>query len=451
MITSSSGRRPAFHAAIEQFLKDRLEAKLDKLSPDDPKREVLASQHQPAAWIDDAARRVAQIQAVTHSLKPIHPDARGTNLYRPPGALRAHAEIGTHALGAVFADDVVGNAAALDVYKFLKIDVEGKTLLEWMLVGDPALAEALSLDPAQSEAWMEAFTGLTRPRSDNAASHARAKQLYWLTGDDPSDDNHYHLLAPLYASSLAHAVFRTINEDRFSEAVKDARKARRENREHEIGFHEYPNLATQKLGGTKPQNISQLNSERGGNNYLLGSLPPRWRSRTRVNPWLVESLFPRFGHRNDVRAAVQTLRDFLLADPEKNVETRNRVERYFDTLVDELIIFASELQAGLPVGWSADERCRLVDEERLWLDPGRVETDDEFRERWLWMEWPDQIGKRFGNWLNSQLDKKLSVGEAEARQWRRELLLDEAWADRLHKQRKRLDAPTYIPTRGAAS
>lgn len=36
---------------------------------------------------------------------------------------------------------------------------------------------------------------------------------------------------------------------------------------------EYPNLAVQKFGGTKPQNISQLNSERGWQQLSAGLSP----------------------------------------------------------------------------------------------------------------------------------------------------------------------------------
>ena len=90
--------------------------------------------------------------------------------------------------------------------------------------------------------------------------------MYWLCGDDPLDDRGYQVLAPLYASSFAHSVFRIIDEDRFGADGKEARQAKREQQMHPRGFHEYAGLAIQKLGGTKPQNISQLNSERRGNN-----------------------------------------------------------------------------------------------------------------------------------------------------------------------------------------
>src|SRR5256885_10965191 len=68
-----------WHDAIATFIQERLKAKLDKLAEDDLKRQELLAQHQRDTWMEDAARRVTQIQAVTHSLKPIHPDARGTD------------------------------------------------------------------------------------------------------------------------------------------------------------------------------------------------------------------------------------------------------------------------------------------------------------------------------------------------------------------------------------
>lgn len=451
MSDNSSGHQPAFRTTIERFLGERLDAKLEKLAPDDPKREALIAQYRYQVWIDDAARRVTQIQLVTHALKPTHPEARGTNLYKPPDALPAHAQVGSHSLGAAFADDVVGNAAALDVYKFLKLDVDGQSLLHWMLAEDAALAEALSSDPEQSKDWMAAFAGITLPRDASFASHTRAKQIYWLVRDDPADNDHYHLLAPLYSSSLAHAVYLTLDADRFGEAAKQARKARRENQEHPTGYRDYPDLAVQKLGGTKPQNISQLNSERRGDNYLLSSLPPHWRSRAIKQPWLIESVFShRYGRREDVRVELTALRTFLRTNPAKNQDTRMRRERHIEALIDALVVFALELQSGLPADWSADARCQLVQVERLWLDPGRAESDDDFRADWLRMEWPDAIGERFGNWLNDALGKELPMGDVERREWRDELLLDHGWAQQVKRQRQRLQAPTYIPTRRRA-
>ena len=406
----------ALRTLIERFLNERLQTKIEKLQPDDPKRDELQQHHLRENWVAAAARRVGQLQIVTHSLKPVHPDAKGTNLYRPPHKIPDHPEIGSHLLGNDFDEDVVGNAAALDVYKFLKLEHEGRTLLSRALEGDEELAAAFSDEQDQGREWIQAFAAIARPR-DTEASHTLAKQIFWLVGEDPTKNQDFHLLAPLYATSLAHRVYQTINEHRFADEAKAARKARRERVYSDTGYHEYPRLAVQKLGGTKPQNISQLNSERRGQNYLLASLPPNWISRDVRPPLHVESVFPRmFGRRRGARDTSRELQRFLATDPPANADTRHKRDRYLETLIDELLLFTSELHS-LEPGWSASPECRLNRAETLWLDPWRGETDEDFAQRRASDEWVEEVSHRFGNWVNAQLDRQLPVGDPEHRHW----------------------------------
>ncbi|CBV40988.1 type I-F CRISPR-associated protein Csy1 [Halomonas elongata] len=432
-----SGGWQELRELIEAFLKDRFDTKAEKLATDDPKYQALVEQFQRDSWLQDAARRVSQLQVVTHSLKPIHPDAKGSNLYTPPEFLSKHQGVGSHLLPADFDGDVVGNAAALDVYKFLKIEYDGKSLLERVLEGDTELARALSDNSEQSQAWMKAFAGITEPRGEHA-SHTRAKQVYWLTGDDAVDDGDFHLLAPLYATSLAHQVFQTINRDRFSDEAKEARKAKREGKLGEQEVHDYPNIASQKMGGTKPQNISQLNSERGGNNYLLASLPPAWSSRDIRPPLKADSVLSRggmFGRRKEVRALVGDLKRFLETNPNIDMHTRDLRDDYTAMIMDELVLFTMQMHS-LEPGWSADENCRLAEEEVFWLDPGRAQEDAEFRKARHAADWPDEIRQRFANWLNEALGGKLPLGDVEFRHWKKELGQDASHQRLLDKDRR---------------
>ena len=400
MLTTSPPRQAELRALISGFLTERLESKLDKLSPDDPKRPELQAQFIPAVWLADAARRAGQIQAVTHSLKPNHPDAKGTSLYAPPATLPALSVVGSHCLGPDFAGDVVGNAAALDVYKFLKLEHAGQTLLTLAQAGDPDLAAALSPDPAQAGEWMQAFADLTAPRG-RVASHTQAKQLYWLTGTDPHDDTAYHLLAPLYASSLAHKVYLTLQDDRFGDAAKAAREAKRHGLYSARPVREYPHMAVQQLGGTKPQNISQLNSERRGNNHLLASLPPVWRSIS-IKPLLhSESMFPRYSRRPQVKAALRDLYAFLKTDPRPNKETSRRRDAWLGELFDQLLQFRAEL-CSLPPGWSQTPDCRLGDAEKRWLDPVGCADEDARLDRAAPTDVAEQISAAFARWIGQQ-------------------------------------------------
>lgn len=160
----SPHRQRAIRSLIDRFIAERLAIKLEGLADDDPKRATLLAQYAPDVWLEDAARRAGQIQAVTHTLKAIHPDAKGTNLYCLPNSLPQHALVGSHCLGDDFAGDVVGNAAALDVYKLLKLEHDGQTLLDLLLAADADAIAALHTDDEQARSLAAAFTGITRAR-----------------------------------------------------------------------------------------------------------------------------------------------------------------------------------------------------------------------------------------------------------------------------------------------
>lgn len=407
-------RATAIRATISEFLVERRNDKLEKLSSDDPKRSELQAQFEPAAWLEDAARRVSQIQAVTHSLKPIHPEAKGSSLYRQPRSLASGPWVGSHCLGDEFDSDVVCNAAALVVYKFLKLKFEGRGFLDLAVKGDADFIAALNDDEALGRQWAAAFAGLAAGRT-KASSHTNAKQLYWLLdGGEQSahDDSAYHLLAPLYPTSLVHRVYQQLQDDRFSEEAKAARTARKEGIYHARPVHEYPDLAIQKLGGRNPQNISQLNSERRGDNCLLASVPPVWKSAA-VRPLLgVSSLFKVWGRRPSVSQQTRALRRYLENKPPANVETRQRVQAWVEALVDELIQFQAELLS-LEPGWSQSEDCGLPIAQRIWVDPDGQEPGN-FQE-----DTEDVIAGDFARWVNAQLRNPLPVGDDEFAHWRK--------------------------------
>ena len=412
MSISSPQRVAALSTVINGFLEERLRGKLENLSSDDPKRPELLAKFMPFTWLDDAARRVVQIQAVTHSLKPIHPDAKGSSLYREPSTLYPTATVGTHCLGEQFDADVVGNAAALDVYKFLKLRYQNTSLLDMAVQGDPDFAQALCADVAVAQQWLAAFASLAAPRG-KASSHAKAKQLYWLVGNDAHDDRAYHLLAPLYPTSLVHRVYQQLQDDRFGEKTKEARAARKAGTYHAHPLREYPHLAIQKLGGTKPQNISQLNSERRGDNFLLASVPPSWKSQD-LRPLLrVNSLFPVYDRRRRVKQQTRALRLYLQSNPPQNEPTRRQVGEWVQSLIDELVQFQAELLTLAPA-WSQTDDCLLNAHQRAWLDPegqepGAIDQDDA----------ADLVAADFAFWVNEQLRDPLPVGDPEFLFWRK--------------------------------
>jgi CRISPR-associated protein Csy1 len=406
---------------VHSFVKERLDAKLEKLDDDDPKRAEVIEQHNPSAWLSDAARRAVQLQAVTHALKPIHPDAKGTSIYAPPLNLPPHAWVGTHCLGLNFDGDVVGNAAALDVYKLLQKTNGSRSLLQLAVESDESFSKALSNNQDEAKDWMRSFASLTQAK-DKVSSHTLAKQLYWPTGGDSQNDADFHLLAPLYATSLAHRVFTTVQSHRFSDNAKAAREARKKGEYSDFATHDYLGTAVQNLGGTKPQNISQLNSVRGGKNLLLASLPPMWKSSD-TRPLLSStSMFPTFARRNEVRKQLFELTRFLKTNPEPVKATRDFVNIKIATVVDEFFNFSADYR-DLPSGWSLSPECNLGLVEKIWLDTEAVVSKLRESSELIPDDVPAQICKTFANWLNSRLKKQgFATGDVEAFEWSRYVL-----------------------------
>lgn len=440
-------RSEAFRSAIASFIDERREAKLKSKEMD----AGAASKYEYGVWLADAARRVSQIQAVTHVLKATHPDARGSSLHVAPRELPFHDEVGTHLLSADLAEDVVGNAAALDVFKFLKLQVDGRRLLDWIHSEDVDLADAMHDDPATAKEWMGAFGGLVRQGSQ-PTSHAWAKQVYWLTGEDAADDQQFHLLQPLFPSSLVHAVHGDIQDARFGEANAALRKARKEKLPADGVNREYGrDVAARKLGGTKPQNISQLNSDRGGVNYLLPSLPPQWKAADAPRLMGRSSAIDVFGHMPSVRQLIRELADFLNTQPAPVMATRVRREGIEQALGAQLVAFAELVQKTQTLGWTRDAACELPECEKLWLDSGRadpdlrgaahLEQDLAFERAFRLGDWPDEVASRFANWVNAKLrDAGIEgLSDTEYRHWAKQAIVEADWP--VPMQRRAVEVP----------
>jgi CRISPR-associated protein Csy1 len=429
----------------------KLEGKTDPATQ--KRRAELVEKYQLAGIVEKGVRVAKDIAVASHIAKGVHPDLRvktATNLAVNFSELPQLNVLGSHVLSDDeklhdTTGDGAKNAAAYELYLLLECRFEGQKLIDLLRCKDPDAIEAMNSSVQLDDAAVLCIQ-LLEPKCPAVSANTLSKQLYWLTGSDACDDTHYTLLAPLYATSLAHAVHAQVQEDRFGEANKAARQARRERKMHDGVFHDYPGLAVQNMGGTKPQNISQLNSERRGMNYLLSSLPPKWKVNAQRFPTHADSVFTRyFDSRPLVRQTVKTLRRYLESNPNPVQDTRDHRKELVDVLVDEMVNMAAELQHALPPGWTLDDPrfSALNEDEKTWLDALRAELpeEDDFANRWLAMEWPEAIGTRFGNWLNARLEGQLSFSDIEFREWKKELLTDEdGFSQQLRERRKRIRA-----------
>lgn len=418
---------------IRQYINDRCTAKLEPLekqlakaekdkSADEfaeyrlewqQRKQELLDKFKPDIWLTDAAKRAKQISLVTHALKYAHSDAKGTSLMMVAGD-GPQGYVSSSSLSALKAD-VVGNAAALDVANLLLLEAECVRLLD--LVGqDDASALAAFGNREQQQGWVQGFKEALKVLEP--ASHTLAKQLYFpLEGSGTG----YHLLAPLAASSLNHALFQRVQHSRFSDDAKAARDARRKEKYWHQSTRDYPSLAIQTFGGTKPQNISLLNSQRGGRAYLLSAQPPVWKSQTKP-PKSATAFWA--GYRWWVRAQVRELKDFLERVDQynlNNLSIREKRAALVAALVDEFYQYSARIQV-MPSGWSAESFG--IRPEACWLDPNR--NDDEFIYEREGKGWCKPLALSFGRTLVKALNqtgknKKLEMADNERAHFREQI------------------------------
>ncbi|NQZ11043.1 MAG: type I-F CRISPR-associated protein Csy1 [Algicola sp.] len=392
------------------------QAKLEKL---EQKRLDEREKFIPANWLTDAAKRAGQLQLVSHAPKFIHSDARATGVF----ALNSKADVdGTISTANIQrpAVDVIGNAAALDVGKLLQLEDEGKALIDYVAADDPSPLLPIAQNDEQATQWLAGFKRAICV--DKVTSHKLAKQVYWpLDGGD--DAQQYHLLAPLYATSLQHSIYETINSTRFSETAKAAKTARKEKILSDVGVINFVGIAEQHFGGTKPQNISQLNSQRYGKAYLMDASPPSWQTIAKP-PLNVKTIFAGiFNHRAGKQGrALRHYLEHVFKQQSVKAIRDERADR-IDQIVDILFAYVGEIHLFEP-GWTASADCQLSDAEQLLLDPKRRDSDEKFELKWDKKDWPEEIAASLARWINRQLEgvkhksELLAPGDVELVQWK---------------------------------
>ncbi|QLR42505.1 type I-F CRISPR-associated protein Csy1 [Enterobacter sp. RHBSTW-00994] len=410
----------ALTAFIAEYIAGRRQTKLEAFDKDAAKRRdedsvVLAAErrelelrYEPKAWLTDAAKRAGQISLVTHAAKFTHGDSKSSSIFCQAVAREGYL---SSAVLPYLEPDAVGNAAVLDVAKLLQARAEnGDSLLACLKRGDHRPLAAFTDDIEQLKAWVSGFSRALTP--GEPTSHTLAKQGYFPVKGE------YHLLSPLFATSLAHALHQKMVALRFGDDVKAIWKARREKTWHPRPLVLFPDAAEMHFGGTKPQNISYLNSVRGGRVWLLSCQPPQWK-RSDKPPTNLRTLFT-FGGQFDRRVSgtIQSLVSLLTRTGDyTNFRIRAARDACIDALIDQLFTIASAYQSEAWQCWTL--KCAdLKPHQKLWLDPWRTKTDEAFRLEREKDDWQADVAEDFALWLNARLRKALpDVGAVEKHEW----------------------------------
>ncbi|GAB2680579.1 type I-F CRISPR-associated protein Csy1 [Aliiglaciecola aliphaticivorans] len=368
----------------------------------------IEESYKPVVWLTDAAKKAKYIKLATHAIKFTHSDAKASSILFSKTDMENQSFLATISLKEKYIDAVC-SAGFLGIAKFLKIEVNGESLITQLQQNHAQALSAFTDNAELLQTWVDDFK--LALVDEKLSSHNLSKQIYFPIKSE-SNDVEYHLLCPLFSSALAHNLHKKVTGTRFGDS-KDIRDARRANKYDERIDVSFPDTAVQTFGGAHPKNISELNQERQGNNFLLSCKPPTFQAQVKP-PINNTSLFNRqltfkvSGYLRDFKAFLSKLK------PEKNnFKVRYKRDYHFILpILDQLMIHAANIQT-LPAGWASESNCKLKHAHALWLDV--YNPNESFQREREKLDWQAVIAADFASWLIKQLknDEKYRLGDIE--------------------------------------
>ena len=385
--------------SIQNFLNERKELWLkDRLKKAENDSVISELQGQAddkfslKEWLPDAAKRVTQLSMVSHPSKFSHPSAKTSSVI----AQAKQINDGYLRSGNVsYPLDVFGNAAAMDVFKFLSLPLTEKlTVLDGFERQEESLKTLLVGADLDFETLSTEFLKIKATDTSVKTDHL-VKQVYF-----PIEQAEYHLLSVLTPSGLITRLKQSIDTIRFSEETKQAKELRRKNEHHEIGYADIFDLTITAYGGTQPQNVSVLNSQNAGRAYLLSSCPPMLEKRAIRLP--KTDFFAQCLYRKNYQESFIQLHKFMQLDL-NNDDIRTAIRNIIQFVIDQILVLASKTREYSTEGWSnQDYYASLPKLQRIWLDKiYQTERDED-------SDWRDELSREIARWILRSYEKVIS-------------------------------------------
>lgn len=369
--------------SIHAFLNERKELWLKDRIKKAENESVIAELQQQAKdkfslneWLPDAAKRVTQLSMVSHPSKFSHPSAKTSSVIanveqRNDGYLRSG--------NVEYSLDVFGNAAAMDVFKFLSLPLnEELTVLDGFEENDQGLKNLIADAKLNFETLSVEFLKIKATDNSIRTDHL-VKQVYF-----PVSEANYHLLSILTPSGLITRLKQSIDVMRFSEETKQAKESRKKNEHHEVGYSDIFGLTVTAYGGTQPQNVSVLNSQNAGRAYLLSSCPPVFENRNIKLP--SQDFFQQCLYWKKFSSEFESLQKYVTEI--NNQHTRKKIKKILRKMVEDILFIAFCVRKN-EKGWSKKEHYQsLVLKQKIWLDDAYLDV------RQTENEWRDEIARR---------------------------------------------------------
>ena len=407
--------------------KEKKQLELKKLRRDAPKTEIrdwlnqITDTNKPKTPIKESHR----ISKATHLLKFSHSSSQASSFLVTEKESCPALIITASFKKSINYDMAHNDGTLITISRFMALRLDGVQLIDNIIKNSFTFLKSFSGDQKEIDNWKCVLRKVVI-EDGNLKTADKAKQLYFPVSPKASSNsvNPYHLIVPLFASSLANQIHAVITHSKYGKKQKQINKLRRSDPQkfHNDPHLNYTNLGIQKMGGKHPRNVSMLNADRSGIAYLFSTQPPTWQSQLKP-PIYQKSLFDYFSN-PIINTALDYLRDFLIRFKQLNLSIKDpkrmqHLERWMNTIIDEFIFYVGTIQ-NLPPGWSDREDIRLKKEHQYLLDPYRM--DESFQTARQSGDWQAVIRADFAMWLNWWLrgkNKQFTPQKEHTRLWKK--------------------------------
>lgn len=352
----------------------------------------------PADWFDAMVMQMNGCHLASHIGKFTNPDIK-TTVCSHSKKVAGYVTTG----GSNCSLDILTPAQYLGSASLLLSPVTpDKNVLEAVITRDKELEKELELLSLPIEKLQKKVQEMLEDsQKEPEATDTHLRQVYF-----PIAEGKYHLLSVMPSSSLALEMYRRIR------AINGHKIGCYNKKSETYGqpCEEITELTKISFGGTKPLNISALNSRCGGKTYLLSSLPPSLparKIRLQKSDFFRESIWYK-----QQSSTLYRLHDYMKQD-RNTMEIRQAIHDLMDEIISAVLLTAYQIRAG-EIGWSEKEAySQLPTAQKIWLD-------DVCMEERLETSWTGEIAAAFARWVVFSYEKLLgeeavSLGDAE---WR---------------------------------
>lgn len=355
----------------------------------------------PADWFDAMVMHMNECHLASHVGKFTNPDIK-TTVCSHSKKVAGYVTTG----GSTCSLDILTPAQYLGSASLLLSPVTpDKNVLEAVITRDKELEKELELLSLPIEKLQKKVQEMLEDsQKEPEATDTHLRQVYF-----PIAEGKYHLLSVMPSSSLALEMYRRIR------AINGHKIGCYNKKSETYGqpCEEITELTKISFGGTKPLNISALNSRCRGKTYLLSSLPPSLPTRKIRLPksdFFRESIWYK-----QQSSTLYRLHAYMKQD-RNTIEIRQEIHDLVNEMISAVLLAAYQIRTG-KIGWSEEETySQLPTAQKIWLD-------DACMEERLESSWTGEIAAAFARWVVFSYEKLLgeeavSLGDAEWRNFK---------------------------------